>query len=91
MPTTASKEILTLLLLILAGVLLLPIAVFLVGSVVFGRYAGSGFGQFYRDIHGDLMDGQAVVIFLLFSPYLVWQLLRLTFHLFQHMAPRAKR
>jgi hypothetical protein len=89
--TTISKELLTLLLLILAGVLLLPIAIFLVGSAVFGPYAGSGFGEFYRDIHADLMDGQAVVIFLLVAPYLVWQLLRFTFRAFRHGAPRPRR
>ncbi len=80
-----------LLLLVFAGLLLVPIAIYLVGSEIFGVYAGNGFGDFYRNIYGELRDGQTVVIFLLFSPYLVWQQLRLTFYLFRRMAPPGHR
>ena len=86
------REALTLLFLLLAGVLLLPIAIYMVGGELFGAYSGSGFGDFYRDIHGDLREGQSVVIFLLLSPYLVWQLLPpvsvVTSHVARPHAPR---
>jgi hypothetical protein len=84
------REALTLLLLLFGGVLLLPIAIYIVGGEIFGSYSGRGFGDFYRDIHGDLRDGQSVVIFLLLSPYLVWQLLRASFHIFRRMSPTRK-
>ncbi len=85
------REALTLLFLLLAGVLLLPIAIYMVGGEIFGAYSGSGFGDFYRDIHGDLREGQSVVIFLLLSPYLVWQLLRASFYIFRRMSPARMR
>ena len=81
------SETLTLLLLLFAGTLLLPIAIYMVGGKIFGAYSGSGFGDFYRDVHGNLRDGQPVVIFLVLSPYLIWQLLRTSFCVFRRMSP----
>lgn len=88
---TARRELLLLLLLVFAGLLFMPVAIYLVGGEIFGAYAGHGLGDFYRNIYGDLGDGQIVVLFLVLSPYLVWQLLRLTFHLFRRMAPPDKK
>ena len=62
----------------LLGLFFLPLAIYFVGDSVFGDYAGNGFNSFYGNLHGELREGQPVVIFLLFSPYLVWLLLRLT-------------
>jgi hypothetical protein len=83
------RELVTVALLGLIGVSLLPFAIYLVGAEIFGDYAGNGFGDFYRNIHSNLRQGQPVVIFLLISPYLVWQLLRLSFYTFRRMAPTA--
>ena len=85
------REALTLLLLLFAGVLVLPIVIYIVGGEIFGAYSGSGFGDFYRDIHGDLRDGQSVVLFLVMSPYLIWQLFRLSFFVFRRMSPARLR
>ena len=85
------RESVTLVLLVLVGVLFLPLAVYLVGEKIFGDYVSGGFGSFYRDIHSNLREGQPVVIFLLISPYLVWQLLRLSFYAFHKMAPDHRR
>jgi len=85
------REALTLLLLLFVGVLLLPIAIYMVGGEIFGAYSGSGFGDFYRDIHSDLRDGQSVVIFLVLSPFLIWQLFRLSFFVFFRMSPARLR
>lgn len=68
----------------------MPVVIYLVGGNIFGQYAGNGLADFYRDIYGDLGDGQAVAMFLLLSPCIVWQLLRLAVHLFRRMAPPAK-
>jgi hypothetical protein len=81
------RELLTLLLLLLVGVFLLPLAVYQVGTEIFGEYTGSGFGSFYRDIHGNLRAGEPVVVFLMASPYLVWQLLRLSLNAFRLFTP----
>jgi len=88
---TLRRESVTLLLLILVGVLFLPLAIYLVGAEIFGEYVRGGFGSFYREIHSDLREGQPVVIFLLISPYLVWQLLRLSFYAFRRMSPGRHR
>lgn len=81
------RELATLVLLVLVGVVLLPLTIYLVGESIFGDYAGGRFGDFYRDIQSDLRLGRPVVIFLMISPYLVWQLLRLSFYGFRRTAP----
>ena len=72
------KEIALFLALVFVGVLLLPIVVYLVGDKVFGEYSGAGFAAFFGTLHSDLRAGHSVVWFLVLSPYLVWQFLRLT-------------
>ena len=81
------RELLTLLLLGLIGISLLPLMIFLVGAEIFGDYASNRFGDFYREVHGGLRSGNLVVWFLVASPYVVWQLLRATFHVFGRMKP----
>ena len=80
-------EFATLVLLGLVGVLLLPLMIYLVGGEIFGEYAANGFGDFYRSLHSDLRLGRPVVIFLIISPYFVWQLLRLSFFGFRRLKP----
>lgn len=72
------KELATFAILFFVGLVLLPIAVYLVGNAVFGGYEDGGFSTFYGALHSDLRDGAVPVWFLVLSPYLVWQLLRLT-------------
>lgn len=72
------RETATLLVLLFAGILLLPLAVYLVGQSVFGEYSGAGFSGFYTQLHHDIRDGHTVVWYLILSPYIIWQLLRLT-------------
>lgn len=62
-----------------AGLFLLPLSIYLVGESVFGEYSGAGFAGFYGRMHHEIRDGQPVVWFLVLSPYIIWQLLRLTF------------
>ena len=65
------------------GLLVLPIAIYLVGNAIFSTYGGGGFLDFYADIHSDIRNGELVVWFLVLSPYLVWQTLRWTFRFFK--------
>ncbi len=65
------------------GIVLLPVAIYLVGQSVFGEYSGHGFADFYASLHYELRIGQKVTWYLVLSPYLCWQLFRLTIHTFR--------
>ena len=60
------------------GLVLLPVAIYLVGGKVFGAYEGNGFGGFFGALSSRIRDGEPVAWFLVLSPYLAWQFLRLT-------------
>jgi hypothetical protein len=60
-----------------AGLVLLPIAIYLVGQAIFGDYGGGSYGHFYSELSGRFRAGDAAAWFLVLSPYLGWQTLRL--------------
>ncbi|MCH7830406.1 MAG: hypothetical protein IIB75_07565 [Proteobacteria bacterium] len=64
--------------LLFVGIVLMPIAIYAVGRDVFGTYGNLGFGSFYNVLSGKIRDGDLVAWFLVLSPYLAWQCLRLT-------------
>ena len=59
------------------GLILLPVAVWFVGHVVFGAYEGAGYAEFYGMLSGKIRSGDAFAWFLILSPWLVLQCLRL--------------
>ena len=63
--------------LLLFGVLLLPLAVFLVGKTVFGVYAGDGYMDFFSQLFAKLVDLDKAAWVLVLSPYLALQIARL--------------
>jgi hypothetical protein len=75
---TATRESALFLCLLFLGLLILPFAVYTVGNSVFGEYAGRGFSAFYGTLHSNIRNGEPAVIFLVLSPYAIWQLTRLT-------------
>jgi hypothetical protein len=75
----ATRESALFLILLFFGLAILPTIIYLVGRSLFGEYGGTGFSDFYGRLHGELRSGEAVVWFLVLSPYIAWQLLRLTF------------
>ena len=75
---SATRELALFLCLLFFGLLILPLAIYIVGKFVFGEYDGSGFSAFYGTLHRGIRDTDLVVLFLVFSPYLIWQLTRLT-------------
>jgi hypothetical protein len=77
------KEAVLFLGLFFVGIVLLPIAIYLVGQSVFGEYGGHGFADFYASLHYELRSGQKVTWYLVLSPYLGWQLFRLTIYAFR--------
>ncbi len=74
----ATKESALFLCLTFFGLLILPYAVYVVGKSVFGEYGGTGFSAFYGTLHRSIRDGEPAVLFLVFSPYVIWQMTRLT-------------
>lgn len=74
---TITREAGLLLGLLLVGLLLLPVAVYLVGQAIFGDYGGGSFGHFYSELSGRIRAADPAAWFLVLSPYLGWQTLRL--------------
>ncbi len=81
--STARRESIIFLALLLVGLIVLPAVVYMVGRAVFGEYGGAGFSAFYSALLRDLLSAKTAAWFLVLSPYIVWQLLRLTFHAFK--------
>ena len=75
---TLKKEGALFAVLLFVGFVLLPIAIWLVGKAVFGAYGGTGYADFFGNLSGKIRGGDLVAWFLVLSPYLVWQCLRLT-------------
>lgn len=71
------KELLLLSVLLFFGLVLMPIAIYVVGDAIFGDYGGHGYGDFFKTLSGKLRGGDGVAWFLVLSPYLVWQVFRL--------------
>lgn len=71
-------EIALLLVLLFVGLALLPLLIYMIGSSLFGSYGVAGFSGFYATIHSEMRNGEAAVWLLVLSPYLVWQIFRLT-------------
>lgn len=63
--------------LLFVGLVLLPIAVWFVGSVVFGAYEGDGYMAFFGTLSGKVRNGDLDAWFLVLSPWLVAQCVRL--------------
>lgn len=60
------------------GLVLLPVVIWFVGKAVFGAYGGAGFADFYGTLSGKIRSGDLAAWFLVLSPWLAWQVLRLT-------------
>ena len=80
---TARTELALFVFLLFFGLVLAPIALYLVGERVFGEYGGHGYGDFFGTLTGRIRGGDAATWFLVLSPYLVWQTLRLTAYAFR--------
>lgn len=74
---TITRELGLLLGFLFLGLVLLPVAVYFVGQAIFGDYGGGSFGHFYSELSGRIRSGDGAAWFLVLSPYLGWQTLRL--------------
>lgn len=75
--TLLKKEAAVFLILLLIGLVLLPICIWFVGNAVFGAYDGAGYSDFFGTLSGKIRSGNPVAWFLVLSPWIVWQCLRL--------------
>jgi hypothetical protein len=76
----ATKEIALLSGFLFLGLLILPIVIYFVGQSVFGEYAGHGYGDFFGTLSEKVRNGNHVAWFLILSPYIGWQVLRLSLY-----------
>jgi len=60
------------------GLVVLPVIIYYVGQSVFGVYGGASYGDFFGTLGGRVRGGDYVAWFLIMSPYLGLQTLRLT-------------
>ncbi len=74
----ARREAALLLGLLFVGLVLMPFGIYVVGREVFGDYGGHGYGDFFGTLSGKIRNRDAVAWFLVLSPYLAWQFVRLT-------------
>lgn len=59
------------------GFVIVPIGIWFVGNAVFGAYDGYGYADFFGNLSARIRAGDVVAWFLILSPWLVWQILRL--------------
>jgi hypothetical protein len=74
---TLKKEFSIFVALLFFGFVLLPICIWFVGKAVFGAYGGAGYGEFFGSLSGKIRAGDMVAWFLVLSPWIVLQILRL--------------
>jgi hypothetical protein len=66
--------------LLFLGFVLMPIAIYWVGQNLLGEFGGYGYADFFGDLSARIRTGDLVAWFFVLSPYLAWQILRLTLH-----------
>jgi hypothetical protein len=71
--------------LLFVGLVLMPIGIYWVGQNVFGEYGGQGYSAFFGTLSTKIRGREFVSWFFVLSPYLAWQLLRLTNFAWRHL------
>ena len=77
MRKTITREAALLLGFLFLGLVLLPVAIYVVGQAIFGDYGGGSYGHFFSELSGRIRAGDSAAWFVVLSPYLGWQTLRL--------------
>ena len=73
------------------GLRVLPIVIYSVGESVFGDYAGHGYGDFFGSLSEKVRNGNHIAWFLILSPYIGWQVLRLSLYLWKFAGLRNQK
>jgi hypothetical protein len=87
---TALKEAALLFGLLFLGFVIMPIAIFWIGPYVLGEFGGYGYSDFFGGLSARIRSGDFVAWLFVLSPYLVWQILRITLFAFR-ASPGEKR
>jgi hypothetical protein len=66
------------------GFVILPIAIWFVGNLVFGDYGGTGYGDFFGRLRNKILSGDIGAWFLVLSPWLALQVVRVTLAGWRH-------
>ncbi len=75
---TLKREGIVFLVLLLCGLLLVPVTIYFAGNAVFGNYQTyDGIGSFLRRFFAGLTQGDGPLWFIVLSPWLAIQCLRL--------------
>ena len=80
---TALKETALLFGLLFLGFVIMPIAIYWIGPRVLGEFGGYGYSDFFGGLSARIRGGDLVAWFFVLSPYLVWQILRITLFAFR--------
>jgi len=79
----ALKETALLLGLLFLGFVIMPIAIYWIGPRVLGEFGGYGYSDFFGGLSARIRGGDLVAWFFVLSPYLAWQILRMTLFAFR--------
>jgi len=80
---TALKETALLFGLLFLGFVIMPIAIYWIGPRVLGEFGGYGYSDFFGGLSARIRSGDLVAWFFVLSPYLIWQILRVTLFAFR--------
>jgi len=64
--------------LLFLGFVIVPIFIYWLGPTILGEFGGAGYGDFFGDLSARIRNGDLAAWFFVLSPWLVWQILRLT-------------
>ena len=78
------KEAAIFLAMLFLGLIILPVAIWFVGNVVFGDYGGAGYGDFFGNLTLRIVSGNLAAWFLVLSPWLTLQAVRLALAGWRH-------
>lgn len=73
-----TREVALFVVLLFFGFVLMPIAMYWLGQQLLGDFGGTGYGDFYGTLSGKFRSFDPTTWFVVLSPWLVWQVLRLT-------------
>lgn len=66
--------------LLFLGFVIMPIPIYVVGQSLLGEFGGAGYGDFFGTLSARIRSGDLVAWFFVLSPYIAWQVMRLSIH-----------
>ena len=69
--------------LLFLGFVVIPIPIYLVGQFLLGEFGGNGYSDFFGTLSSRIRSGDLVAWFFALSPYLAWQVMRLSIYIWR--------